>query len=67
MTNFDFQNKPTLKQDEAMCTACWKVVKKNQQKGWHYISFKHLEAVNLCVECQPEWKEHNLRIQGAGL
>ncbi len=66
MTTLDIE-KPTPKDNEIMCSACWTVVKKDQAIGWHYFSFKHLESVNLCLICQPEWLEHNFKIQKAGL
>lgn len=55
VTNYLDIEKPELKEDEAMCSSCWKVVKKNERHGWKFYGFKHLANQDICPDCQSQY------------
>lgn len=61
------REKPILKDDEAMCTACWKVAKKDDRKGWLFMNFNFLQAQEVCPDCQNAKLKDLQKLQDHGL
>ena len=53
LTNSIDIEKPILKENEILCSGCWKVIDSKKATGkWKIFLFEHLDPLVLCQECQ---------------